>query len=220
MQDRIGRSNRREESWNRWEQLLKKKKRIRWYQMSMKLLKYFSKALIIETCKSRRSNLLFGFQESIKEKEEKIKCLQEELKEKPGSHPSNEVIVEENQRTVVEFCKNENSNLVLPADEVGEGFYESRITTSISQEDLEELMTSIKKDPYLRPIIEDIETGMMSGSRNMTLSTNARIRRNKHARQNWKNKMERKNLEAKGQTAANVNEVAQVLQQGPDYRDL
>ncbi|XP_026438792.1 uncharacterized protein LOC113337295 isoform X2 [Papaver somniferum] len=30
---------------------------------------------------------------------------------------------------------------------------------SISEEDLEELMTSIKKDPYLKPILEDIEIG-------------------------------------------------------------
>ncbi|KAI3930036.1 hypothetical protein MKW98_009665 [Papaver atlanticum] len=163
-----------------------------------------------------------------REEEEKLK----ESKEIPGSHPFNEVIVEENQPTIAEFCKNEN--LVLPADEVGEGFYESRITTSISQEDLEELMTSIKKDPYLRPIIEDIETDgptvMMSGSLSMRLSTNAKIRRNKHAKQNWKNKMERKKLEAKGQTAANVekmgqmvqnvDEVAQVFQHGPDYRDF
>ncbi|RZC89898.1 hypothetical protein C5167_028965 [Papaver somniferum] len=88
------------------------------------------------------------------EKEEKIKCLQEESKENPGSHPSNEVIVEENQRTISEFCKKEN--LVLPADEVGG---ESRRSSSISQEDLEELMTSVKKDPYLKSIIEDIETG-------------------------------------------------------------
>ncbi|KAI3951252.1 hypothetical protein MKW98_011957 [Papaver atlanticum] len=29
----------------------------------------------------------------------------------------------------------------------------------ISEEDLEELMTSIKKDPYLKPILEDIEIG-------------------------------------------------------------
>ncbi|MCL7031456.1 hypothetical protein MKW94_006444 [Papaver nudicaule] len=34
-----------------------------------------------------------------------------------------------------------------------------RISTSISQENLEELMTCIKKDPYLKPIIEDIEIG-------------------------------------------------------------
>ncbi|MCL7030074.1 hypothetical protein MKW94_015978 [Papaver nudicaule] len=32
-------------------------------------------------------------------------------------------------------------------------------STSISQEDLEELMICIKKDPYLKPIVEDIETG-------------------------------------------------------------
>ncbi|MCL7045042.1 hypothetical protein MKW94_026788 [Papaver nudicaule] len=32
-------------------------------------------------------------------------------------------------------------------------------TTSISQEDLEELMICVKKDPYLKPIVEDIETG-------------------------------------------------------------
>ncbi|MCL7046184.1 hypothetical protein MKW94_018714 [Papaver nudicaule] len=31
--------------------------------------------------------------------------------------------------------------------------------TSISQEDLEELMICVKKDPYLKPIVEDIETG-------------------------------------------------------------
>ncbi|KAI3870006.1 hypothetical protein MKW98_009846 [Papaver atlanticum] len=30
---------------------------------------------------------------------------------------------------------------------------------SISEEDLEELMTSIKKDPCLKPILEDIEIG-------------------------------------------------------------
>ncbi|XP_026397941.1 uncharacterized protein LOC113293547 isoform X1 [Papaver somniferum] len=30
---------------------------------------------------------------------------------------------------------------------------------SISEEDLEELMISIKKDPYLKPILEDIEIG-------------------------------------------------------------
>ncbi|KAI3872064.1 hypothetical protein MKW92_040166 [Papaver armeniacum] len=30
---------------------------------------------------------------------------------------------------------------------------------SISEEDLEELMTSIKKYPYLKPILEDIEIG-------------------------------------------------------------
>lgn len=134
----------------------------------------------------------------------------------------------------MEFCKNENSNLVLPADEVGEGFYESRITTSISQEDLEELMTFIKKDPYLRPIIEDIATGgptiMMSGSRSMRLSTNAKIRRNKHAKQNWKNKVKRRKLEAKGQTEANVEEMGQMVpnvdegapefEQGPDDVDF
>ncbi|KAI3856268.1 hypothetical protein MKW92_048435 [Papaver armeniacum] len=31
--------------------------------------------------------------------------------------------------------------------------------TSISEEDLEEMMTSIKKDPCLKPILEDIEGG-------------------------------------------------------------
>ncbi|KAI3925873.1 hypothetical protein MKX01_014513 [Papaver californicum] len=33
------------------------------------------------------------------------------------------------------------------------------ISTSISHEDLEELMICIKKDPYLKPIVEDIEIG-------------------------------------------------------------
>ncbi|RZC56763.1 hypothetical protein C5167_015618 [Papaver somniferum] len=33
------------------------------------------------------------------------------------------------------------------------------ISTSISEEDLEELMFCIKKDPYLKPIVEDIEIG-------------------------------------------------------------
>ncbi|KAI3910084.1 hypothetical protein MKW92_010261, partial [Papaver armeniacum] len=32
-------------------------------------------------------------------------------------------------------------------------------STSISEEELEELMICVKKDPYLRPILEDIETG-------------------------------------------------------------
>ncbi|KAI3930179.1 hypothetical protein MKW92_029345 [Papaver armeniacum] len=91
-----------------------------------------------------------------REEQEKLKCLQEESKDNPGSHPSNEIILEENQQTVVAFCKNENSNLVLSADEVGG---ESRTSTSISQEDLEELMTSVKEDPYLKTILEDIETG-------------------------------------------------------------
>ncbi|KAI3991464.1 hypothetical protein MKX01_000551 [Papaver californicum] len=36
---------------------------------------------------------------------------------------------------------------------------ESRRSTSISQENLEKLMTSIKKDPCLKPIVEDIEIG-------------------------------------------------------------
>ncbi|XP_026430701.1 uncharacterized protein LOC113327788 isoform X2 [Papaver somniferum] len=178
-----------------------------------------------------------------REEEEKLKRLQEESKEIPGSYPFNEVIVEENQTTIAEFSQNEN--LVLPADEVfkeriitGSNSVqvgrESRTSTYISQEDLEELMTSVKKDPYLRPIIEYIETDgptvMMSGSRSMRLSTNAKIQRNKHAKENWKNKMERKKLEAKGQTAANVekmgqtvpnvNEVAQVFQRGPGYRDF
>ncbi|KAI3836267.1 hypothetical protein MKW92_035913 [Papaver armeniacum] len=54
--------------------------------------------------------------DSSREEEEKLKRLQEESKQNPGSHPLNEVIVEENQRTVAEFCKKEI--LVLPADEV------------------------------------------------------------------------------------------------------
>ncbi|KAI3963696.1 hypothetical protein MKW98_021936 [Papaver atlanticum] len=33
------------------------------------------------------------------------------------------------------------------------------ISTSISEEDLEELMSCIKKDPYLKPIVDDIEIG-------------------------------------------------------------
>lgn len=89
-----------------------------------------------------------------REEEEKLKRLQEESKEIPGSYPFNEVIVEENQTTIAEFSQNEN--LVLPADEVGDESYESRTSTSISQEDLEELMTSVKKDPYLKTILEDI----------------------------------------------------------------
>ncbi|KAI3855609.1 hypothetical protein MKW92_014739 [Papaver armeniacum] len=32
-------------------------------------------------------------------------------------------------------------------------------STSISEEDLEELVSSLKKDPYLKPILEDIEIG-------------------------------------------------------------
>ncbi|KAI3842969.1 hypothetical protein MKW92_010905 [Papaver armeniacum] len=40
----------------------------------------------------------------------------------------------------------------------------------------------------------------------MTLSENARLRRKKHAKQNWKNKVKRRKLEAKGQTTANVEE--------------
>ncbi|KAI3985175.1 hypothetical protein MKX01_015109 [Papaver californicum] len=65
-------------------------------------------------------------------KEEKLaaeKRLQDEFKQNPGSHPSNQV---------------------------GD---ESRRSTSISQENLEKLMTSIKKDPCLKPIVEDIEIG-------------------------------------------------------------
>ncbi|KAI3977878.1 hypothetical protein MKX01_036718 [Papaver californicum] len=38
-------------------------------------------------------------------------------------------------------------------------FSSDPISTSISEEDLEELMSCIKKDPYLKPIVEDIEIG-------------------------------------------------------------
>ncbi|KAI3893808.1 hypothetical protein MKW92_040298, partial [Papaver armeniacum] len=60
------------------------------------------------------------------------------------------------------------------------------------------------------------------------LSMKARIQRNNHARQNWKIKSKRRKLEQMGATVEeeekdqmvpNVNEVAQIFQQGPDYRD-
>ncbi|KAI3871243.1 hypothetical protein MKW98_015143 [Papaver atlanticum] len=64
----------------------------------------------------------------------------------------------------------------------------------------------------------------------MTLSENAKIWRKKHARQNWKNKVERRKLEAKGQTTANVEEMVQMVpnvhegarasEQGPDDVDF
>ncbi|RZC91524.1 hypothetical protein C5167_027586 [Papaver somniferum] len=64
----------------------------------------------------------------------------------------------------------------------------------------------------------------------MRLSTNAKIRRNKHAKQNWKNKVKRRKLEAKGQTEANVEEMGQMVpnvdegapefEQGPDDVDF
>ncbi|KAI3865112.1 hypothetical protein MKX03_011443 [Papaver bracteatum] len=71
-------------------------------------------------------------------------------------------------------------------------------------------MTSVKKDTYLKPILEDTETGgptvMMSGLQNTTLSENAKLQRRKHAKQNWKNKMKKRKLEAKGLTEANVEQ--------------
>ncbi|KAI3902936.1 hypothetical protein MKW92_003951 [Papaver armeniacum] len=54
----------------------------------------------------------------------------------------------------------------------------------------------------------------------MTLSENARLRRKKHAKQNWKNKVKRRKMEAKGQATANVEEggghmVPDVEEMGP-----
>ncbi|KAI3865111.1 hypothetical protein MKX03_011442 [Papaver bracteatum] len=69
-------------------------------------------------------------------------------------------------------------------------------------------------------LVKASETIHLSGLQNMTLSENAKLRRKKHAKQNWKNKVERRKLEAKGQTTANVEEISPEFGQGLDDVDF
>ncbi|KAI3848963.1 hypothetical protein MKX03_017612 [Papaver bracteatum] len=52
----------------------------------------------------------------------------------------------------------------------------------------------------------------------MTLSASAKKRRNRHSKQNWKNKVERRKLEAEGkaQIPTNDEEIGQVVPNGEE----